>query len=261
MTPWFTSHFHHAADRVVDWLALTDKSTGTLVDFGCGGGITTLALALRFPRMQVVGLDPLAHFQDLAAIAEAEIALSTLPENLRFDTIEAQQPLSEEFSADYLYSWSVFEHIPNDILSERLAELYRTLKSGGRMLIQIEPLYYSPFGSHLRKYVSEPWAHLSWSKERLLECVEGGSQELPEGEKGHNYRRRTPQELKKFLVTEYLSLNKITAEELMDRIAEAGFSVLRVEKKYLDMEPPQELLARLPSDVLRNNAVFVLSRK
>ncbi len=48
-------------------------------------------------------------------------------------------------------------------------ELHRVLAQDGILFIQIEPLYQSPFGSHLLRLIPEPWAHLKMSKDAYLE--------------------------------------------------------------------------------------------
>ncbi len=48
-------------------------------------------------------------------------------------------------------SWSTFEHVQRDQLAPIFRDLlHACLRPGGYFFVQIEPLFYSPFGSHLR---------------------------------------------------------------------------------------------------------------
>ena len=68
--------------------------------------------------------------------------------------------LSGQVAADAIYSWSVFEHIPREQIPGIMEDLYALLPAAGLFFLQIEPLYFSPFGSHLRRFIDTPWAHL-----------------------------------------------------------------------------------------------------
>ena len=172
-TIWFDSHFNHAATRVIDWLSaeMDLDSASSILDFGCGGGVTTLGVALRYPSVEVHGVDIGDKFLQLPDLAKEQLHLQQLPDNLHFHRIQPLQPLAEKHAVDAVFCWSVFEHVPQSHLPAIFADLYNTIGDGGLFFLQIEPFYYSPWGSHLRRFVDTPWAHLLWSSGQLHDAV------------------------------------------------------------------------------------------
>ena len=85
------------------------------------------------------------------------------------------------------------------------------MQTNGTIFTQIAPLYYSPYGSHLREYIDDPWAHLSLTDSTLKRLV----LEKPLG--------KTDQIRAKWMHDQYMQLNKITAMELENLFIEAGF--------------------------------------
>ena len=91
----------------LDWLAgrmqaLALPAPGRILDYGCGGGDTTLLLAKRWPAARVVGADPSETLIAAARRADRESScefhtLAAMPQNERFDLI---------------YCNGVFHHIP-----------------------------------------------------------------------------------------------------------------------------------------------------
>jgi hypothetical protein len=60
---------------------------------------------------------------------------------------------------------------------------------------------------------------------------------------------------------EYQALNRLTADELIDIARQAGFEVLREERRHVDMPIPEALQGRYPEDWLRNNEILLLLGK
>lgn len=266
-SPWFDSHFNFAANRITEWLGFAPElsfgpdSRLTLLDFGCGGAITTLGVALRFPNSQVIGVDIGDKFNQLPAMAREQVGLSRLPPNLVLQQIEPLQPLAGRWRPDAVFSWSVFEHLPRDQVPTIIADLYAALRPGGVFFLQIEPLYLSPWGSHLRRFVDVPWAHLLWPKEQLRQAVMAYDGEIPPQHRGHNYEVMGMEEFKRFHLAEFDSLNGCTADDMLEYVEAAGFEVIREQRQTLELEPDAALLERYRRRDLQTNGILLLARK
>jgi SAM-dependent methyltransferase len=100
------------------------------LDFGCGAGRLTRALAARFEL--VVGVDIAPAMLDLArrdnpVAARCEFLLNPRPDLALFG--------DGEF--DLVYSSVVLQHLPPGLIRGYLAELARVLRPGGSMVIQL----------------------------------------------------------------------------------------------------------------------------
>lgn len=262
-TTWFDSHFNHAANRVIEWLGaeIDLEHVGTVLDFGCGGGITTLGVALRYPKLQVHGVDIGDKFLQLPDLAREQLHLQQLPDNLRLHKIQPLQPLAEQHAVDAVFSWSVFEHVPQSQIPAIFADLYKTLVKGGVFFLQIEPLYYSAWGSHLRRFVDTPWAHLLWPAEQLRDAVIDYDGEIPPQHQGHQYRALDMDSFKQFHLGEFASLNRISADQIMALARDAGFQIVREQRLTLDVSVPESLLKRYRKEDLLTNGILLLARK
>ena len=99
------------------------------LDYGCGVGRLTRALAGRFAR--VVGVDFSA-----AMLAEAQAANATIA-NLQFLPNRGDDlPGIDDRSIDLVYSNIVLQHSPRKIQRALLAEFCRALKPGGVLVFQ-----------------------------------------------------------------------------------------------------------------------------
>lgn len=262
-TTWFDSHFNHAAQRIIEWLSpeLPLESAVALMDFGCGGSITTLGLALRFPGVQLYGVDIGDKFLQLPALAKDQLKLSALPENLHLRKIEPLQPLVPEYAVQGVFSWSVFEHIPQQQIPVIMRDLYAMLPANGLFFLQIEPLYYSPWGSHLRRFIDTPWAHLLWTSDKLRTAVLEYDGVIPPQHQGHQYRAMDMDAFKRFHLGEFDSLNKVTASQMLDFMREAGFQIIREQRLQVDLNIPDELLKQYNEEDLLTNGILLLARK
>ena len=165
---WFKDHFECAAPIIHEWLSAEMEMAGaSLLDFGCGDGITDLAIALKYRPKNVIGVDITSTFTNLDEIAARQIGLNRFPKNLSFQKIAPGQSLAHTLKVDAIFTWSAFEHIERPFLDMVVADLFDLLPQGGLFFLQIEPLYYSPFGSHLGRFIKQPWAHLLLDEETL----------------------------------------------------------------------------------------------
>lgn len=258
---WFAAHFNHAADMVAEWLGHERLRSSTLLDFGCGDGITDLALALRHGARRIIGVDISTTHRRLAAIARREIGLQGLPQQLEFHRIAPGERLAGRFAPDILISWSTFEHIELPYLDGVLADLHAMLPPGGLFFLQINPLYHSPHGSHLGRFGLEPWAHLLLGDSDLEQAVMDSGSEIPADEIEENFHSRDIVAYKRFILAEYRKLNRLTADQLVARLRSHGFEILREQRGQLAMTPPAALLERFAAaDLLTDDIQLLLGK-
>lgn len=257
---WFRAHFGYAADLVHEWLAgALDVRTARLLNFGCGDGITDLALVLRHGATRIHGIDIRREYAKLPRIAREQLGLARVPAALTFETIQPGAPLAARLApVDGIVSWSTFEHVARAQLLPILRDLYACLRPGGVFFLQIEPLYHSPWGAHLRRYDEVPWHHLLASDEALWRIIEAHQGPMAADEVDFGFADFGVEGYKRFVFKEYQALNRLTADELVELAAQAGFEVLRQERRRVELPVPPALLARYPEEWLRNNEILLL---
>lgn len=261
---WFKSHFEYAADVVHAWLSpVVDMRSARMLQFGCGDGITDLALALRYGAGHIHGVDIRCEYEKLPKIAQQQIGLNRLPAALSFATIAPGTPLQGQAPLyDALMSWSTFEHVQRDQVLPILQDLHACLRPGGYFFLQIEPLYYSAFGAHLGRYDPVPWHHLLVDDDALWQVIERCDGPMHADEVDFGFEDFGPDGYKRFVFDEYLALNRLTTDELLALTRQAGFSVVREERRHYEPEPiPEVLLEKYERDVLLNNEIILLLQK
>jgi SAM-dependent methyltransferase len=263
MDNWFESHFANAARIVYGFLAAGQSlERARVLDFGCGDGITALGLS-GLGVGSVVGVDVNDSFKHLGELAKANCGLSVLPENLRFVRVSSDCALPfADGTFDAVYTWSVFEHLPD--VPRAMAALGRVLVPGGRLLIQIDPLYYSPFGSHLRRLVDIPWGHLLESTTAYVARAEAAGDTADNSEKGDLlYIKNNFDEYKKHLVAQFLDLNRLTLRQLLFYAQSSGLAVLGMWPNRVGAEfvPPPQLACAYSLEDLLTSTVYLLLRK
>ena len=260
---WFRAHFDYAADVVQHWVGgVLDLPTARLLNFGCGAGITDLALMLRHGATAIHGVDIRRDYAKLPRIAREQLGMSRIPAGMTFETIQPGAPLAgRQPLVDGIMSWSTFEHVQRDQLAPIFSDLYACLRPGGYFFIQIEPLFYSPFGSHLRRYIETPWQHLLVSEDDLWRAIEQHKGPMAADEVDFGFADFGVDGYKKFVFNEYRALNLLTADELVEITTSAGFKLVRQERRSVDMEIPQALRGKYPDELLLNNEIFLLLGK
>lgn len=138
------------------WAWITGRD---VLDFGCGEGGITLALAARGAG-HVTGLDILPDF----AFAEAEAARRGAP----ITFVDAPSTTLPAAGFDVVLSHDSFEHFeePEAIL----AEMVRLTRPGGRILIKFGPTWLNPYGRHMGGTIRKdrPWVHLLVSERTIM---------------------------------------------------------------------------------------------
>lgn len=260
---WFRAHFEYAADVVNHWVgSVLNLKQARLLNFGCGDGITDLSLVLRHGATSIHGVDIRQEYAKLPRIAREQLGMSRIPSALTFETIKPGTSLAGRHSGlDGIMSWSTFEHVQRDQLDTIFRDLHACLRKGGYFFIQIEPLFYSPFGSHLRRYDDVPWRHLLASEEDLWSTVKSHEGPIDAAEVDFGFADFGVEGYKRFVFSEYQALNRLTADELVDFAVGAGFSVVRQERRSVDMAIPDALRGRYSEEWLLNNEIFLLLHK
>jgi ubiquinone/menaquinone biosynthesis C-methylase UbiE len=259
--PWFYSHYVYAANIVASKLGnQADLSGAEVFDFGCGDGIMALGLSRRTSAV-VSGFDVTEAFRHLPDKARSTLLLAELPATLRFVRVDPDRPLPfDDNHFDAGYSWSVFEHVAD--VEAALAEVHRILKPGAPFFLQIEPFYASPFGSHLKRLIDEPWAHLLMDEDSYLNRALEAKDTVPEAEKDLMYRTNEFENVKKYLIGEYRTLNRLTVDELLSQLLQVGFHIREMQTSQVTgYDIPPALLEGYSEYDLRTNEIQLVISK
>jgi 2-polyprenyl-3-methyl-5-hydroxy-6-metoxy-1,4-benzoquinol methylase len=242
----FLARFDMVPRVLADWIGATRPLAGAdILDFGCGEGVSALALALNHGARRVVGVDIGPDPARCLPIAEKHLGLAGLPPNLALHRVTPGFLHSDRDRFDIAYSWSVFEHVDQRLVADVLELIRSSLKPDGLFLVQIAPLYYSAEGAHLHHRLGEPWVHLLSQDSVLYDKLAAAV--------------RDKNELEALWGT-YRTLNRVTADELMQHIEGNGFEIVRSWREKDPRVPPERLRAVFHDDILTTHQVVVLAR-
>lgn len=188
----------------------------TIVDFGCGTGFQSLALA-RAGAKSVFGIDT-----NISAVAQATKLAETfgLGEKVKFaDKIDSS--IRQKF--DVVISQNSMEHFPDPVAV--LKEMKYLVKEDGRLLISFGPPWYAPYGSHMHFFTKMPWINILFSEATVMEVR-------------HYFRNDRAARYEDVPG----GLNKMTVEKFENIIADCGMEVIL--KKY-DCVKGLNLLGRI----------------
>jgi ubiquinone/menaquinone biosynthesis C-methylase UbiE len=258
---WFHSHYVFAPHVIYTALAPhVDLSASRVLDLGCGDGIMALGMRKRGVA-SVAATDLTRAFDALPRKAQAVLGLQAMPQGLDFRQGQLGQPLPyADGEFDAVYSWSVFEHVSG--VEWLMREVVRVLRPGGALYLQIEPLYYSPFGSHLMRLIEEPWAHLLHSDEAYLAMATAASDHTTVAEMDLLYRSNEFAEVKRYLIGEYRSLNRLRTVELIREVRAAGLGIQSCELSQVrQLSVPQSLREQHSEHDLITNEIRLVIRR
>jgi cyclopropane fatty-acyl-phospholipid synthase-like methyltransferase len=242
----YRAKFIDLPNIINDWVSPYFSLAGAnVLDFGCGEATTALGLALRMHVGRVVGIDIGPELTQCGALAKRELGLESLPENLTLLQIDAGSMHDDSEQFDLIYSWSVFEHVRQDLTLHTLRMLRRHVRPEGLLFIQVSPLFYSSEGSHLITKVPERWGHLYYQDSEYMRML---SEAITD-----------QQELEGYTST-YRTLNRMTAPRLAREVQEAGFEILRDYRTYDEYPIPPEVEAVYQTDALRTQQIVLLAR-
>jgi len=106
------------------------KPGDNVLDVGCGTGEVTLVAKTRAKDGKVYGIDPAP---EMIAVARTKAARQGLEIDFRVGVIESLP--FPDMSIDMVTSSLMMHHLPEELKVRGLAEIYRVLKPGGRLLI------------------------------------------------------------------------------------------------------------------------------
>lgn len=106
------------------------RPAGVLADIGCGPGRLTIRIAAKFPDLAVMGIDASDEMVRSAAANASALGLAPRLDFRQGDV--ARLPLPSE-ALDFAVTTFSLHHWSNP--AQALAEIYRVLKPGGRLLV------------------------------------------------------------------------------------------------------------------------------
>jgi len=115
-----------------------------ILDYGCGSGSSTLALARLFPNAGIIGMDFVAKYLRLAKLRMQHYGLH----KAQFDEVPSSGSFSNYQDFDFVFLNAVYEHL---LPSERpvvLESLWKALKPGGSLILNQTPHRWFPIETH-----------------------------------------------------------------------------------------------------------------
>ena len=130
-----------------------------ILDFGCGLGYQTAAMALRGAK-RVVGVDLRADHLELASAMLRSLGLQ--------ERAEVKHGIGPELSGkfDLVISQNSMEHYTDPVGC--LSEMARALKADGKILLTFGPPWYAPLGSHMHFFTRVPWVNILFSEKTVM---------------------------------------------------------------------------------------------
>lgn len=129
-----------------------------VLDFGCGVGLQSAAMALRGAR-RVLGLDITPRSLERARELSSGLGLTSVEFKERMEPADRR-------AFDIVISQNSMEHFPDP--SAILQEMRSALRPEGKLLITFGPPWFSPFGSHMSFFTPVPWVNIIFPESAVM---------------------------------------------------------------------------------------------
>ena len=138
-----------------------------ILDYGCGAGSSTLALARLFPHARIQGIDFVDAFLRIAQLRAAHYGLK----NVEFSQVtESGSTALPETEFDIVFLNAVYEHLLPKERPVVMRSIWNALKPGGALTLNQTPHRWFPIETHtsglpLINYLPDSMAH--WTIKRF----------------------------------------------------------------------------------------------
>lgn len=145
---------------VLTYVAKEDFKNKRVLDFGCGGGASSMVLARMFPGTEIVGVELSSK---LVSIAKSRAKFYKL-DNVTFHASPTPNSLPNNIGKfDYVIMTAVYEHLLPEERKTLLPQLWSVLKAGGVLFLHNTPQRYAPIDVHTTglpfiNYLPDKWA-------------------------------------------------------------------------------------------------------
>ena len=112
--------------RIADILNIQDAQS--VLDIGCGTGLLTYAIAAKYPKAELVGIDA---SEEMIAVAQKK----RCPKNCQYKAALAEAIPFEDGKFDVVVSALFFHHVNKSLKQKVFQEIKRVLKPNGILVI------------------------------------------------------------------------------------------------------------------------------
>jgi SAM-dependent methyltransferase len=129
--------------------AFANPESKTCIEYGCGLGRVTLALAKMFKEVHAYDIS--ANHLELAARRAADARIG----NIAFSLCAGEQIIGDLEVCDFFYSRIVFQHNPPPLIFELIAASLNSLGERGIAIFQV-PTYMEGYSFRIAEYLARP---------------------------------------------------------------------------------------------------------
>ena len=127
-----------------------------VLDFGCGWGVQSVALA-EAGAESIVGID---------INSEGLRRAQTLSESHGVQNRVSFVTKVPDDKFDFVFSQNSMEHFPDPL--KALNDMAQALAPDGQMLVTFGPPWFAPYGAHMHYFTMLPWVHLLFSEQTIM---------------------------------------------------------------------------------------------